>query len=265
MSDAGDLYRAGQLSAAIASAVEAVKREPNDYAVRWLLAELLIVAGEFDRADLQLDTIMALEPGAATSVVPVRQLLRAEVARRDYYLNAAIPSFLEDTPTQSMKCLLESFVQFRAGDFKKAGELAAEAEQLRPAICGRLSGESFADFRDLDDLLTGVFEVLTKTGKYYWIPVERVELLEFSKPERPLDLFWRPVRMVVRDAFDAEIHMPVTYGNHETADEASRLARRTDWLGGELLPVRGVGQRVFLVDNERELAMMEIDVLNFNR
>lgn len=263
MSTAGDLYRAGQLTEAIAAATQAVKASPADFSARWLLCELLIVRGELDRADSQLDTIMSLEPGAAASVVPVRHLLRAETARRDFFSNAAVPAFLDDGPTQPMRLLLEAFVQFRAGDHGRAGELAAEAERLRPAAAGRLNDEPFSDFRDLDDLVTGVFEVLTKTGKYYWIPVDRVELLEFTKPERPLDLCWRPVRMVVRDAFDAEVHMPMIYGTAETADDASRLGRRTDWLGEAPGPVRGVGQRVFLLDGEREVGVLEVERLSF--
>ncbi len=85
MGRAGDLYRAGQLAAAIDAAVQAVKAEPADLSARWLLAELLIIGGEFDRADGQLDTVMSLDAGAAATVVPVRHLLRGETARRDFF------------------------------------------------------------------------------------------------------------------------------------------------------------------------------------
>lgn len=263
MSTAGELYREGNLTAAVEAAAQAVKAAPTDLSARWLLAELLILAGEFDRADSQLDTIMSLEPGAAASVVPVRHLLRAETARRDFFESASVPSFLDEGPTPSMRLLLESFVQLRAGDAARAGELAAEAERSRPALPGRRGEESFADFRDLDDLVSGVFEVLTKTGRYYWIPAERVELLEFTAPERPLDLLWRPVRMVVRDAFDAEVHVPAIYGMRDGSDDASRLGRRTDWRGEPPAPVRGVGQRVFLLDGDREAGIMELDTVTF--
>lgn len=263
MSTAGELFRAGNLTAAGEAAAQAVKAAPTDLSARWLLAELLILAGDFDRADSQLDTIMSLEAGAAATVVPVRHLLRAETARRDFFEATSVPSFLDEGPTPQMRLLLESFVQLRAGDSVRAGELAAEAERLRPALPGRCGDEPFADFRDLDDLVSGVFEVLTKTGRYYWIPAERVERLEFTPPERPLDLLWRPVRMVVRDAFDADVHMPAIYGGREGADDASRLGRRTDWMGEAPAPVRGVGQRVFLLDGDREAGIMELDTVIF--
>jgi type VI secretion system protein ImpE len=141
--------------------------------------------------------------------------------------------------------------------------LVTQAERLRPAMAGTCGDRDFKDFRDLDDLTAGAFEVLTKTGKYYWIAVERVERLEFSPPQRPLDLIWRPVEMAVPGAFEAEVFMPAIYGTLEAADEAARLGRRTDWLGNEPTPVRGVGQRVFAIDGEDEVGMLELTELRF--
>ena len=69
--------------------------------------------------------------------------------------------------------------------------------------------------------------------------------------------------MVVRDAFDAEVHIPAIYGVTTGADDASRLGRRTDWVGTEPAPVRGVGQRMFLLDGEREVGVMELSRVTF--
>ena len=46
-------------------------------------------------------------------------------------------------------------------------------------------------------LTAGSFEVLTTTGKYYWIPTERVATVEFHPPKRPRDLLWRRATMSV--------------------------------------------------------------------
>lgn len=263
MSTAGEHYRAGNLAGAIESATRAVKEAPSDTSLRWLLGELLLIDGQLDRADSQFDTILSLEPGAVGSILPVRHLLRAAIARRDYFAGGGLPTFLEEGPTPVMRLLLEAFVNLRAGDVERAGELAAEAERSRPAIPCRVGKQRHTDFRDLDDLLSGVFEVFSSSGKYYWIPMQRVELLEFSKPRRPLDILWRPVRIVVSDAFDAEVHMPVIYGTQQSADDASKLGRRTDWLGSAPGPVSGVGQRVYLVDGDSEQPMMELDRVTF--
>ncbi len=262
---ASDLYKQGHLAAAVEAATRAVKDSPSDLAARWLFAEMLIVSGAYERADKQLDTLMALEARAAVNVVPLRHLLRAETARREFFRSAGLPDFLDGVPTEVMRLRLESFVQLRAGDASRAGELSEAAEAARPPLAGRCGEQDFHDFRDLDDITAGVFEVLTHTGKYYWIPADRVELLEFTPPTAPLDLLWRPVHMIVRDGFDAQVHMPAIYGTDEGADEAAKLGRSTTWLGDPPAPVRGIGQRLFVLDSAEEIGAMELTTVTFSR
>jgi type VI secretion system protein ImpE len=108
-----------------------------------------------------------------------------------------------------------------------------------------------------------VFEVLTSNGKYYWIPVDRVESIEFRPPQRPRDLLWRRARMIVHDGPDGEVYLPALYaGSHAAAEDGLRLGRATDWAGGQGRPVRGSGQRTFLVGDEAK-TLMEIQVLTF--
>lgn len=254
--------KAGRLAAATAAAQAAVKAKPADLEARWLLAELLVLGGDLDRADQQLDTLMNLEPRASVTAVPLRQLIRAETARRDFFTAGRVPEMLDGVDA-GLKARLEAFVLNRSGDRGGAGRVVEAAEQKRPALAGTLDGKPFADFRDLDDITAEVFEVLTHTGKYYWIPMARVERIDFSPPERPLDLLWRKARMVVRDAFDAEVHLPAVYGTAADADDASRLGRRTDWLGGEGEAVVGVGRRSFVTDADDMIDMLAITSLTF--
>jgi type VI secretion system protein ImpE len=126
-----------------------------------------------------------------------------------------------------------------------------EAERLRPIVSGVCDGQPFAGLRDVDDLIAPVFEVLTSNGKYYWIPIERVELIEFRAPEHPRDLLWRRVHMVVRDGPDGEVFLPTLYcGSAADPDERFRMGRMTDWRGGDGSPVRGIGQRMFLIGDD---------------
>ena len=73
-------------------------------------------------------------------------------------------------------------------------------------MAGTCDGVEFEDLRDLDDLMAPLFEVLTSNGKYYWVPIEQVELIEFRPVVRPRDLLWRRVRMVVKDGPDGEVY-----------------------------------------------------------
>jgi type VI secretion system protein ImpE len=268
MATAGELLSTGNLDEAIQAATADVKAKPKDLEARWLLAELLVLSGQHDRADAQFDAMIAIEPRAAVSAIPIRHLLRAEAARRQFFDEGRIPELL-DGADQQVRDRLEAFVLLRAGKAAEAGRLVERAETSRPALSGRItsskeSERSFSDFRDLDDITAEIFEVLTQTGKYYWIEMRRVELIEFTPPERPLDLIWRPVRMVVKNAFDAQVHLPAVYGTLKDADNASRLGRRTDWLGEEGEAIVGVGRRSFVIDGEEEIDMMAIASISFD-
>ena len=118
-----------------------------------------------------------------------------------------------------------------------------EAEATPAPSAGHLRRPPFEDFRDIDDLTASFFEVLTSTGKYYWIPMERVEMIEFHAPERPRDLLWRRAHMVVRGGPDGEVFLPALYaGSHADPDDAypagpdDRLARRRGAPGPRLRP-----------------------------
>ncbi|NCX97315.1 MAG: SciE type virulence protein, partial [Planctomycetia bacterium] len=180
------LLKSGNLAAAIDATAAKVKAAPTDLEARWLLAELLVVSGQNDRADQQLDALMNLEPRASVTAVPVRQLLRAEAARRQFFEEGRVPELI-DGADDAIRARLQAFVLVRAGDQAGAGQLVAQAEKDRPALPGKIGDRSFGDFRDLDDITAGVFEVLTHTGKYYWIPMDRVEAIDFMPIERPLD------------------------------------------------------------------------------
>ena len=244
--DAGALFREGQLDEAIAAAGRAVQAKPADIPARVLLAELLLFTGDFQRADAIMAAANALDPDAALVVAEFRQLLRAARARREMFRDGRLPEFLGE-PTDGQKAALAMLVALRAGDTAAAAEALVAAEAARPIPSGEIDGQGFEDFRDTDDLTGGSLEVLTTTGKYFWIPVERVVSMEFHAPKRPRDLVWRRCSMTVRDGPQGEVYLPALYDS-EASDDALRLGRRTDW--SDSTPVRGSGQRMFLVGDE---------------
>jgi type VI secretion system lysozyme-like protein len=141
-----------------------------------------------------------------------RHLLRAEQARRDFYADVRLPEFL-DQPTPDLKLRLEASIRIREGKLKEAADLLAQAEEKRARVTGTCDGQPFDDFRDLDDLTASFVEVLTTTGKYYWVPVERIELIEFKPAVRMRDLVWRSAHMVVTKCScqpSTRAHIPAT-------------------------------------------------------
>lgn len=263
---AGALFAARKLGPAIEAANAEVRRKPADLGGRVLLSELLLFAGNLERADVVLDAAAKVDPTSAIVVAEFRQLLRADIARRQCAREGRVPEFLGE-PTASLRASLAALVALRAGDTAEAARQSADAENTRPRVAGKMIGPSgdtaFDDFRDVDDLCAGFIEVLTTTGKYFWVPNERVKSIEFHPPKRPRDLAWRRATISVNAGPDGEVYIPAIYNSTQPdlADDY-RLGHTTDWSEDETGPVRGIGQRVFLI-GEEAYPIMDIAELRF--
>lgn len=265
---AGTAFREGRLDDAIAAASAAVKAKPTDLAARVMLAEMLLFAGNLERADVLLDAAGQLDPSASLIVAEFRQLLRADMARRQLFRDGRVPEFL-DTPDLAEQHLLACCVAVRAGDEAAAAVAAEAAETARTHVAGvHEAGQSdngaFDDFRDASDDLSAVLEILTTTGKYYWIPIARVEEITFHKPTRPRDLAWRRASISVNQGPDGDVYVPATYFSDDAALSATyRLGRATDWIDRHGV-VTGVGQREFLV-GDASVPIMALGTLRFGQ
>jgi type VI secretion system protein ImpE len=248
--NAKEHFEAGNLKEAITAAADDVKKNPTDVARRTFFCELVCLSGDMERADRQLDLLSHQDPQFMVGVSLFRQLVRAETARQDFYNSGRPPEFLA-SPAPHVRLHLEASILLREGKNKEAAELLSQAEEQRPKVAGTCDSKVFDDFRDLDDLTASFFEVLTSTGKYYWIPVDQVELVEFRKPGRPRDLLWRRAHMIVKNGPDGEVYLPTLYaGTQSEADDRVRIGRVTEWRNGNSAPTRGIGLRTFLVGEE---------------
>ncbi len=262
MLTASQLFEAGQLHEAIASLNQELRAQPLDSGRRYLLAELLCFTGDWERADKQLDMLAHQDPQTLPGVVLFRQLLRAAQARQQFFTEGRLPEFLR-APSPHLQRYLKASINIREGREQEAAELLAQAESQRQPSPGTCNGQPFNDFRDLDDLTANVLEVLTGAGQYYWIPLEGVVSIRMQAPARPRDLLWRPAHVVIQGGPDSDMFLPVIYPRSEESEEALGLGRTTEWRGGEGTPVRGLGQRMFLVGNEA-LAMLDIQELKLS-
>jgi len=259
---ASELFHGGKLKEAIAAALDEVRNHPVDAGRRLLLAELLCFGGEFERADNHLDAVGHNDPKTMPWIVAFRQLIRAAQARQDFFEAGRLPEFL-GKPEGAVSLLLAASIRVRDNELSEAASLLNQAEELRPKPSGTCDGQSFHDFRDLDDQTCCILEVLTTNGSYYWIPIAQIESIEFHEPTRPRDLIWRRTRLIVNEGPDGEVYVPVLYpGAHAESDDMIRLGRQTDWRGGDSEPVRGVGQRTFLVGDDAH-SILELKSITF--
>jgi len=257
-----DHLRAGELDQAIALMNAEVRQHPADIDRRGILAELLCISGNLERADAILDSIATLDPKSAVGVALFRQIVRAEQARQQFLQEGRLPEFVK-RPTGAMELELRASIALREGADTEAAALLAEAEAVRPEVAGSANGSRFDDFRDLDDLSAAHLEVLTATGKYYWIALADVKSLEFRKAERRRDFIWRRASLSVADGPEGEIFIPSVYPSGKDGVASHfRLGYETDFVGKEGGPKFGVGLRTFLV-GDNAVTILELDRLEF--
>ena len=255
-------FNEGRLAEAIEAATAAVRERPTDLSSRNLLCELLCFRGELPRVDKQLETIALQNPELAMSVSLFRQLVRAELARQECYRQGRTPEVLRE-PTPLIRQMLALWLARREQDAVRADPLAAEIEAARPPAPGTHNGQPFTDFRDCHDPTSFFFEVLTSTGKYYWVPFDLVESVEFQRPTRPRELLWRPTQMVVTGGPDGMVFVPTLYaGSAESTDPDLQTGRQTDWVGREGGCISGIGRRLYLV-GDQDLSILELGTLTF--
>ncbi len=258
----GELFQSGKLQEALEASFGIVRNEPTDTGARYLLAELLCIAGELERADRQLETLAKQSAEATPRVSLIRQLIRAETARRQFYSDGRLPEFLVDV-SPAMRLHLDALIALRRGAEEEAAERLAEADSQRPRHAGICDGVAFDDLRDLDDLTARCLEVLTSTGKFYLVPFELITRLDFRPPQRPVDWLWRQVNMQVENGPDGDVYSPAIYPKTFESDSGDdlRMGLRTDWIG-DSLPVRGVGERMLLV-GDRDIPFHELKCIQF--
>ena len=247
MTAASDLIRSGDLAAARAALLDSVKRAPADAAARLALAEVLILQGEWERADTHLDLASTQDPSYGTLVALLRQLLRAATQRDAVFASAATPDLVTD-PTPAVEAALRILLAGREGE--DAADLRQAADEAAPELAGTYDGVAFTTLRDLDDRTADVLEVLTPTGKYVWVPWTAVTSLQLRRVERPRDRIWRPAEIDVRDGPSGVVYLPMIYpARAEAMSDALRLGRETVWVEAGGLTC-GLGQRCLLIGEE---------------
>src|SRR3978361_221989 len=120
---AAELLRAGKLSEAVTAAQNVVRKAPTDLGARVLLAELLVFSGNLERADVLLDAASTIDPSTAVAVAEFRQLIRADMARRQLFRDGRVPELLAD-PTEVQRFQLAALVALRANDLVEAAKNA---------------------------------------------------------------------------------------------------------------------------------------------
>jgi len=247
MMQAKELFQAGKLNEAIEALVHEVKANPSDTARRTFLFELSCFAGDWERAERQLDVIGHQSADAELGVMVYRANMKAEEERRRVFAEGVQPHFLSEPPAY-VDLHVSALSQMSRGEMGEARATLDRAEEERPAIAGKLDGQEFQDFRDDDDRVGPVLELIVK-DKYVWLPFEQIRRMEISPPKQLRDMLWASARIEALDGTIGEVYVPTLYaGTPNSENDQVRLGRMTDWkeVGEDLYTA--VGQRLLLVD-----------------
>ena len=214
------LYEKGELHEAIRVLGEELRDDPTDRRGRTFLFELLCFAGEFERAEKQLDVLARGSQEAEMGALLYRAALHAGRQREE---------------------------KFAEEDFPRTGEGP-------PPVSGTLNGEEFASLEDADPRIGARLEVFV-AGQYTWLPLEHVAAVQIEAPSRLRDLLWSPAHVEPGPELEGlelgDVLVPVLSPlTSRSAEEAVKLGRVTDWAEtSDNLPYP-VGQKLFLVDDE---------------
>lgn len=216
---ARELYTAGRLDAAIEQLGVELRGDPADAQRRAFLFELLTFAGQYDRAEKQLDVLARGGPQLQAGTLLYRAALQAERVREHMFATNDLPQ--SDAPAP---------------------------------VAGTLNGRPFLSIADADPRIGARLEIMAG-GRYLWVPFAHLAAVRLEPPVRLRDLRWAPARVAtgpsVRDMELGEVLLPVlTPAAWRHADPEIRLGRATDWdelPDGDFAPI---GQKLLRVDDE---------------
>ncbi len=225
-----ELYQAGKLDEAIQALNQELRNNPTDAPQRTFLFELLCFAGEFERAEKQLDLLGDQNKDAMLASLLYRGALNAERTRQNMVQEGKLTPPVLDAP--------------------KVG--------------GLLNGKPFQSICDADPRLGARLEVFA-AGDYLWIGFEHIAYLNIEAPKRLRDMLWATGRLRTGPSFKGQdlgdVLLPaLAPGSVASDDPDIRLGRVTEWFRDESGLEFPLGRKVLLVDGE-EVPLLEVRTL----
>jgi type VI secretion system protein ImpE len=261
---AKELFDAGDLQGAIDQLTRDVKGKPRDVQSRIFLFEALCFAGDYARADKQLDAIaqMSGDVKVELGIQVYLNILAAEAARSALFSGSSRqPKFLLEPPAYAA-IQLQAIAGIVENRLSELDDLINQSWELQTPVAGQANGAPFADFRDCDDLLAPFLEVFVK-DEYAWVPFEQIKQIDIEAPRTLRDLLWVPAKVELRDGTRGDVFLPALYhGSARSHDDLVKLGRATHWKAVSEEVSQGAGQRIFLVD-ETEQPILELRKIEF--
>jgi type VI secretion system protein ImpE len=212
-----ELYRNGRLRETITALGDELRKNPLDAKRRAFLFELLLFAGEYDRAEKQLEVLADAGADAAAGTLLYRSALHAERTRQDMFARNQTPGL--------------------------------EVWKQKGGFC---DGHPFREFTDSDPRIGSNLEVYM-AGSYTWIPIPYLRKVEIEPPANLRDLMWARARVETTPEFRlqdiGEVLIPAICPlSSRHPEEIVQLGRETAWEQDAMYDALPFGAKVMLVD-----------------
>lgn len=262
MADADALLREGDVDAARAALVDAIRSQPGDQRSRMFLFQLLAINGEWDKAANQLQALVQLNSEAQMLGVTYNQVLAAERQRAAIFAGSAEAEVLAGTSTWA-EGIAQALSLFARGRDDEAVALRDAAFDAAPDMPGTCDGTRFEWLADGDSRFGPTFEVILG-GRYGLIPFDAVKAIESTGPEDLRDTIWYPVEIEFRTGHSGAAFLPVRYPGTETVQSGvERLGRVTEWHDRDW-GQQGSGQRVWVFSDGPDRGLLELRRIEFD-
>jgi len=249
-----ELFQQGNLSEAI-SVVEAYLRDdPANMEYRSSFIELLCINNELERADKQLNMIVQRHPESLLGATNLRQLIRAQQTRLDFYEGKATPDIFCE-PNAEIEAFIKLRMELVNGDAQTIDSASLALEAARSKSKFEVNDEQVNELRDLDDSLAGFIEIFGTNGNYYIVQMADIEFIDFKPASSLLESIWCRVDLEIKNGPSGEAHIPLIYVNSEI--DHDKLGKSTDWLEKTENVVLGRGLKMWLV-NEQAVNLHDI-------
>jgi len=242
-----ELFQQGNLSEAI-SVVEAYLRDdPANMEYRSSFIELLCINNELERADKQLNMIVQRHPESLLGATNLRQLIRAQQTRLDFYQGKATPDIFCEA-NDEISAFMKLRMELNTGDTHSIDAAAIALESTRKKAKFEVNGEQVIELRDLDDSLAGFIEIFGTNGKYYVVQMADIEFIDFKPATSLLENIWCRVDLEIKNGPSGEAHIPLIYVDSKF--EHDKLGKATDWHEKTQNLVQGRGLKMWLVNDQ---------------
>ncbi|QYD69444.1 ImpE/SciE family protein [Paraburkholderia edwinii] len=225
-----------------------VRAEPAERTHRWTLAQALCVAGEWQRALQQLQTLGLLDRTNERLVQLYRDLIRAERWREKAMAGIETPAFIRDDVPAWMRGLLDALDHHARGNLEGADRAREHALDLAPLEPVVADATRFDWISDSDTRFGPVCEIIA-AGSYRWVAFADLRSWRIERPSAPIDFVWAPCVLTLKDGAVLHGFMPARYplGLEVPHDERDALltGSRTIWQDVGRTGVIGAGLKTW--------------------